>query len=244
MNNWKEILDTFLLQAQKSDLKTSSYPKEFSDLKMKVSFGMGVSARVPWIALTAPEMQVSKGFYPVYLYYKEEDILILAYGISETSEYSKTWSEEIISSSSTIRAYFDKKVPRYGDSYVFKAYSINIDNDDIEYYRPDEDKTLSAIDIESDLNIILNNYKKIVSDGGYYGGYYYNRSHIAQIRKEEMQNEINKFNNLLIESGFLKSAISIGKEMNGLSLKEAFEKIIAQEERKIEMVITLGLLLQ
>ena len=70
MKKWNEILDTFILQAKDGGLKTSSYPKDYSDLKMKVSFGMGMAARVPWISFLAPEMQTSKGFYPVYLFYK------------------------------------------------------------------------------------------------------------------------------------------------------------------------------
>ena len=40
MNGWTDILNKFILQAQESDLKTSSYPKEWSDLKMRISFGM------------------------------------------------------------------------------------------------------------------------------------------------------------------------------------------------------------
>ena len=84
MNNWNTTLNSFILQAKEGDLKTSSYPKEYSDLKMKVSFGMGVSARIPWIAFTAPEMQVSKGFYPVYLYYKEQD----PFSFYEGNEYN------------------------------------------------------------------------------------------------------------------------------------------------------------
>lgn len=163
MNNWKQILDTFLLQAQKGDLKTSSYPKEYSDLKMKVSFGMGVSARVPWIAFTAPEMQVSKGFYPVYLYYKEFNVLILAYGISETYEFAKTWPAEIMNSTSTIKAFFDKDVPRYGDSFVFKTYKIKIEKDKVEYVTSDESKIITEKDIEANLQTILDYYKKTVS---------------------------------------------------------------------------------
>ena len=58
---------------------------------------------------------------------------------------------------------------------------------------------------------------------------------LTQIQKEEIQDGINEFNNLIVESGFLKSAISIGKEINGLSLKEGFEKIITKEEKIIEI---------
>jgi hypothetical protein len=162
MDTWKKILDSFLLQAQTGELKTSTYPKEYSDLKMKVSFGMGMPARVPWIAFTAPEMQVSKGFYPVYLYYKDLNVLVLAYGISETSEFDKTWPAEIMNSTLTIKAFFDKEVPRYGDSFVFKAYNIKIENDKVEYFSK-EGQTISEQDIEADLKTILNYYKKTVS---------------------------------------------------------------------------------
>ena len=47
MNDLSEILDSFIVQAKTDDLKTLSYPKGYSDLKMKVSFGQGVAARVP-----------------------------------------------------------------------------------------------------------------------------------------------------------------------------------------------------
>ncbi len=48
VNNWTKILVAFLNQSKEGDLKTSQYPKEWSDLRMKVSFGMGMPARVPW----------------------------------------------------------------------------------------------------------------------------------------------------------------------------------------------------
>ena len=85
-------------------------------------------------------MQVSKVFYQVYLYYKELVNLILAYGISETSEFSKTWPTEIMNSSSTIKSFFDKDVPRYGDSFVFKAYTIKTDNGKVDYIYSNENK--------------------------------------------------------------------------------------------------------
>ncbi len=162
MDIWKKILDSFLLQAQTGELKTSTFPKEYNDLKMKVSFGMGMPARVPWIAFTAPEMQVSKGFYPVYLYYKDLNVLVLAYGISETSEFDKTWPAEIMNSTLTIKAFFDKEVPRYGDSFMFKAYNIKIENNKVEYGSK-EDQPISEQDIEADLKTILNYYKKTAS---------------------------------------------------------------------------------
>jgi 5-methylcytosine-specific restriction protein B len=69
MDKFTPTLIEYLKQAQTDNLKTSTYTKEFSDLKVRVSFGMGAPARVPWIAFITNEMQVSNGFYPVYLYY-------------------------------------------------------------------------------------------------------------------------------------------------------------------------------
>jgi 5-methylcytosine-specific restriction protein B len=114
--NFARILKDFLLQAQSGDLKKATYPKIWEDLRLRISFGMGVPARVPWIAFVTPEMEVSYGFYPVYLYYKTQKTLILAYGVSETEEYSENWPDEIINNSKTIEGFFDRVVARYGDS--------------------------------------------------------------------------------------------------------------------------------
>lgn len=212
MNNWQTLLNEFLLQAQKRDLKTSSYPKEWSDLKMKVSFGMGAPARVPWIAFTAPEMQVSKGFYPAYLYYKEWNTLILAYGISETSEFARTWPAEIMNSTSTIKGFFDKEVPRYGDSFVFKAYKIKIENDEVEYASYDENKIITEKDIEADLQTILDYYKKTASieitkkDSVFSQGLFYIEKQLEDfIIHNWDKTELGKRFDLIIEEGELVS---------------------------------------
>jgi hypothetical protein len=47
MENIHVILNNFIIQSKSGDLKTSMYPKDFQDLKLKVSFGMGAPARVP-----------------------------------------------------------------------------------------------------------------------------------------------------------------------------------------------------
>jgi len=99
-----EFLSKFIIQAGENNLKTLEYPREFDNLKMKVSFGMGMAAKVPWISFTAPGISTSNGYYPVYLYYKEQNVLILAYGISETSQYPVNWAKEI----KTITSWFRK----------------------------------------------------------------------------------------------------------------------------------------
>lgn len=161
MSNFVEILNNFLIQSETDNLKWSSYPKEFLDLKTKVSFGQGVPARVSWISFLAPEMQTSNGFYPVYLFYKSEKKLILAYGISETSEYPQTWPSEVTNNAKKIKDYLPNP-PRYGDSYVFKAYNIQIENNKITYLN-DEKNILESKEIDLDLSKIINWYKKFVS---------------------------------------------------------------------------------
>tara|TARA_Y100000816_G_scaffold291900_1_gene284880 strand:- start:1041 stop:1970 length:930 start_codon:yes stop_codon:yes gene_type:complete len=163
MNEWIKILNKFLFQTQTNDLKYSTYPKEWSDLVLRISFGMGVPARIPWIAFITPEMKVSEGFYPVYLYYKESQTLILAYGISETMQYSKTWPEDIMSTHDTLTEHFGKKVARYGDSYVYKSYKIKFSENKIQYFDNDKKLLLSENIISSDLEEIVENYKKLLS---------------------------------------------------------------------------------
>lgn len=211
MNSWQFLLNEFLLQVQKGDLKTSSYPNEWSNLKMKVSFGMGSSARIPWIAFTAPEMQVSKGFYPAYLYYKEFNTLILAYGISETSEFYRTWPIEVMNSASTIKAYFNKEVSRYGDSFVFKAYTIKMKNRKVKFIS-NENKILTEQDIESDLLTILNYYKDVVSievkkeDSSIGQGLFYMENQLEDFIIHNWEStELGKRFDLIIEEGELIS---------------------------------------
>ena len=208
MENINNLLDQFVLQSQKGDLKTSMYPKEWKNLKMKVSFGMGAPARVPWIAFTAPEIQVSNGIYPVYLYYKDLETLILAYGISETEEFGKQWPAEIINSTETISAYFDTKVPRYGDSFVFKKYKIKVNKEKVEYINPENNSQISVTDIESDLNTIISYYSNLQSlpvskvQENYHAGLFYMEKQLEDFIIQNWDNtELGKKYDLIIEEG-------------------------------------------
>ena len=161
MKNLTEILNSLIIQSKTDNLKWSAYPKEFLDLRMKVSFGQGVPARVTWISFLAPEMRTSEGFYPVYLFYKKENKLILAYGRSETSEAKSSWPEEILSSKTKINDYLDNP-PRYGDSFVFKSYTPSVQGKDVKYVN-DDNQPISGDMLNKDLTEIINYYKKAVS---------------------------------------------------------------------------------
>jgi 5-methylcytosine-specific restriction enzyme B len=116
----------FLNQAKTTDLTTSPYEKSYANLKVKVGFGQGNQARVPWIAFLKENQTVQDGIYPVYLFFKEKKLLILAYGISETNRPKNSWK---LSDTITIESYFEKNnlgVPeRYGNSFVYKTYKTD-----------------------------------------------------------------------------------------------------------------------
>jgi len=161
MNNLNEILNSFIKQSKTNNLKTLDYPKIFLDLKMKTSFGQGNPARVSWVSFLAPEMRTSEGFYPVYLFYKKENKLILAYGISETSEAKTSWPEEISNNKTKISDYLDNP-PRYGDSFVFKSYTPTIQGNEVKYVS-DDNQAISNDMLKNNLNEIVNYYKKVFS---------------------------------------------------------------------------------
>ena len=161
MNNLNEILNSFIKQSNTNNLKTLDYPKSFLDLKMKTSFGQGNPARVSWISFLAPEMRTSEGFYPVYLFYKKENKLILAYGISETSEAKTSWPEEISNNKTKISDYLDNP-PRYGDSFVFKSYTPTIQGNEVKYVS-DDNQAISNDMLKNNLTEIVNYYKKVFS---------------------------------------------------------------------------------
>jgi hypothetical protein len=161
MNNLTEILNSFIKQSNTNNLKTLDYPKSFLDLKMKTSFGQGNPARVSWVSFLAPEMRTSEGFYPVYLFYKKENKLILAYGISETSEAKTSWPEEISNNKTKISDYLDDP-PRYGDSFVFKSYTPTIQGNEVKYMSEDN-QAISNDMLKNNLTEIVNYYKKVFS---------------------------------------------------------------------------------
>jgi len=160
MNSLNEILNAFIIQSKTGNLKVSHYPKEYLDLKMKVSFGMGAPAKIPWISFTGKEMQTSNGFYPVYLYYKPK--LVLSYGVSETKEFNVSWPDKIIGDKKKIREYIDNPF-RYGDSWVFKSYIPSVgDNNQVKWFAGDN-RPLNSNELDTDIKEIIDQYKRAAS---------------------------------------------------------------------------------
>jgi len=148
--SYSNELIKFLKQAKTNDLGTifNNYLNEYAELKVKVSFGMGAVANIPWISFLGNGQTTQNGIYPVYLYYKEQELLILAYGISVTTIPSSNWN---LKNKKTITEYFNENslgIPyKYGNSYVFKTYNAK------ELPSPSE--------IDEDLNSLLDYYKSL-----------------------------------------------------------------------------------
>src|SRR5690554_3243997 len=104
--SYHQQLKMFLEQAKTDKLKYSHYINKYLGLKVSVSFGQGNTAQIPWIAFLKEPNTVRNGIYPVYLYYKDYDLLILSYGVSETNKPNQKWK---IDDTKTIREYFKEK---------------------------------------------------------------------------------------------------------------------------------------
>jgi len=147
MSYYNELIK-FLAQSKTDDLKTikNNYLQKYHGLDIKISFGQGGPAKIPWISFLGPGQSTSNGIYPVYLYFKAESLLILSYGISVTSAPSKQWE---LKNPTTISQYFlEKNLVKpfnYGSSFVFKTYNTT--------------NLPAASVIDKDLHKILNYYK-------------------------------------------------------------------------------------
>lgn len=145
MSYYPELI-RFLKQAKTTDQSYKSYNRNYNGLKVKAKFGQGTLAEVPWIAFLNEIDTVQSGIYPVYLYYKKHDILILAYGVSETYQSNREW--DIIDKKSITQFFSENnlgKPKNYGSSFIFKAY--------------DTTKPLIEKEIDDDLNKIISIYK-------------------------------------------------------------------------------------
>jgi 5-methylcytosine-specific restriction endonuclease McrBC GTP-binding regulatory subunit McrB len=138
-------LESFLEQAKTDNLRKKGFPTAYRKLDFKVSFGVGNTARVPWIALLKEPNKVTDGIYPVYLYFKSQDILILSYGLSETDESKYFWpaADKYQTISDWFKMNKEIQPERYGSSYVKAVYDLS--------------EELDAEIIQKDLDEIIQN---------------------------------------------------------------------------------------
>lgn len=118
-------LEKFLDQAKTGELATKGYRKQVYGLQVKVSFGQGYPARVPWISFLEKGQKTSQGIYPGYLYFKDVEVLFLTYGSSEENPPPVTWQNvDGPSCREYLSEHFSYEPPRYGQTKIFKAYDL------------------------------------------------------------------------------------------------------------------------
>ena len=129
MESIQPWIEKFIEQAQqKSSQSTKDYPPSYRNLRVKVSFGYGNFTSIPWFAFLGEGQEVSNGIYPVILYYKDFDELVLAYGISDTNKPHAQWqfSSDI---PKTIAEYFQTTSgvypKKYGQSYYACSQKVS-----------------------------------------------------------------------------------------------------------------------
>src|SRR5690606_18887869 len=84
-------LKEFIRQSKTDNLTYKKYAIDYLGTSARASFGKGNTAKVPWISFTIAPQTTSKGIYPVYLYYNDLNLLILAYGVSEENKSLSSW---------------------------------------------------------------------------------------------------------------------------------------------------------
>lgn len=175
--NFKEELTKFLNQATTSNLKTSNYKKLYSGLNVKVSFGQGVSANIPWISFLREGISTNNGIYPVYLLFKKQNLLILAYGLSEENDSDFDWK---LNNPKSIEHYLQEnnlgKPFRYGKSYIYKVYNLEelpeggILEDDlnnlIDYYKELKFENIETENIESKIKFKYKFFHEKIEEAG------------------------------------------------------------------------------
>jgi 5-methylcytosine-specific restriction protein B len=148
-NNFFHIIEQFLKQVDRNDLSRSGFPRSFRGLKLQVSFGIGDMANVPWIAILNNWNAITEGIYPIYLYFRHQNKLILAYGKSETNSPKVDWT--LNDSTKTIEEWFidkgDVQPNRFKDSFVHSVYDL--------------EEEIMPLDLQADLDDILKKYASI-----------------------------------------------------------------------------------
>jgi hypothetical protein len=150
IKNSRRISDENLTFTGNVSKLSEGFPKEYKGLEVKTGFGKGNWANVTWIGFLTEGQTIQTGIYPVYLYYRDKDVLILAYGVSETNKPNIEWP---VTNAQTVKNYFAQngsQLKKYTQSLVYKAYTA----EDIRNITDEFDK---------DLNSLIDIYKAFMS---------------------------------------------------------------------------------
>lgn len=148
--NYYNKLKQFIEQSQTTNQKYKHFSENIAGLRVSAKFGIGALLNVPWISFLGGNNSTQQGIYPVYLYYKKHNLLILAYGVSENSTTKQKWPlNNLTSISEYFREHNYGKPENYGDSFIYKVYKVPLD--------------VNADIINEDLSKLLTFYNSILN---------------------------------------------------------------------------------
>ena len=192
MNNYCQVLLSFILQCEKYNSTTVNtlhrnehryIPKDYNGLikvESRISSQGDTRYVVPFIAFLGTNQTIKKGYYPVFLYYRKNKKLILAYGISVTNQGdSWVFTKLGINPPDTIGQVFgpEKHDTKYDTSYVHSVYDVsnvvnhfrNLDVTDDTIYQTEAVSKYGfekQFPIDGDLKDICDKYIKLLNMAG------------------------------------------------------------------------------
>ena len=187
MINYCQVLLSFILQSEDYDStnvnknihnELSYIPKDYNGhLKVEARLSSYGKKRylVTFIAFLGKNQAIKNGYYPVFLYYRKNKKLILAYGLS-AKNHGDTWDFDKLGiiTPNTIGQEFgtNKHVDSYDASYVHSVYDVsdvvshfrNIDVTDDLTYQNEAVKDFgfeSKFNFDADLQDICDKYMSL-----------------------------------------------------------------------------------
>ncbi|WP_051654256.1 hypothetical protein [Persephonella sp. KM09-Lau-8] len=183
----KKLIKDFINDSLKnlynsSEINQRCKDLSYKDLQIKVGFGLGVPAKVSWMAFLKFDQKVSKGIYPVILF-NRKDCLILVYGISEAKNPEIDWGKKIENKYKKIKdsnceCNLSIIKEKYPNSYLKECYKLK--NGELN---------------ETQLNDLIENLDEIID-------YYFKNFQSSYKRKKETCFENS---NLKLEPHIIKS---------------------------------------
>lgn len=146
------LLEKFMQQATASNsLYVSHYPTQYRSLRVKVSFGKGTPARVPWLGFFGPGHSPARGSYPAVLYFKAASVLLVAYGASESASEPSFWQPVLPRPlvSDYLPEHFGHAAPRYGSSFAAEGFAV--------------DRSLDLQAVASCIDGVVDTYQELLS---------------------------------------------------------------------------------
>lgn len=143
--------------------EANQLPDAFEGLSVKASVGMGCASVIPWISFTGFNQRTNNGIYPVLLYYRKRNILIISFGVSATNTPNYIWN---IEGFKTIKDFFsDKNISldanekNYNSSFVHSAYHVPVKND-VNGTTVLDEENFELDNVINSLKVVCTKYKR------------------------------------------------------------------------------------